>query len=80
MVRASFITEPAQPASRVAARASSRIRIAFTHQEKADCIIQTGRFILLYFIYTATPRDDSRTLSRHKRPIARFAGHFLERS
>jgi hypothetical protein len=48
----------------------------FTHQEKADCIIQAQRFILLYFIYTATPRDDSRTLSRHKRPIARFAGAF----
>jgi hypothetical protein len=27
------------------------------------------RFVLLYFIYTATPRTYSRTLSRHKRRI-----------
>ncbi|KAB0484212.1 hypothetical protein BVK86_19270 [Pseudomonas reinekei] len=64
-MRASFIAEPAHPASKVTASATIRIRIAFTHQEKADCIIVAPRIVLLYFIYTATPRDDSRTLSRH---------------
>jgi hypothetical protein len=63
-VRASFIAEPAHPASKAAASATIRIRIAFTHQEKADCITVAARIVLLYFIYTATPRDDSRTLSR----------------
>ncbi|AHZ68232.1 hypothetical protein OU5_1153 [Pseudomonas mandelii JR-1] len=37
----------------------------FAHQEKADCITVARRIVLLYFIYTATSRDDSRTLSRH---------------
>jgi hypothetical protein len=64
LVRASFITEPAHPASNVAASATIRIRIAFTHQEKADFITPVARIVLLYCIYTATPRDDSRTLSR----------------
>jgi hypothetical protein len=64
-VRASFIAEPAHPASNVTASATIRIRIAFAHQEKADCITAARRIVLLYFIYTATPSDDSRTLSRH---------------
>ncbi|TFB35036.1 hypothetical protein E3W21_26970 [Pseudomonas sp. F01002] len=64
-MRASFITEPAQPASNVTASATIRIRIAFAHQEKSDCITAARRIVLLYFIYTATPSDDSRTLSRH---------------
>ncbi|KPN92924.1 hypothetical protein AL066_05575 [Pseudomonas nunensis] len=64
-MRESSITEPAQPASRVAASATIRIRIVFAHQEKADCITVARRIVLLYFIYTATPRDDSRTLSRN---------------
>jgi len=63
--RASFIAEPAHPASNVTASATIRIRIAFAHQEKADCITAARRIVLLYFIYTATPSDDSRTLSRH---------------
>jgi hypothetical protein len=37
----------------------------FAHQEKADCITVARRIVLLYFIYTATPGDDSRTLSRN---------------
>jgi len=32
------------------------------------------RFVLLYFIYTATPCNDSRTLSRHKHRIVPFSG------
>jgi hypothetical protein len=64
-VRASFIVELAQPASKVTASATIRIRIAFAHQEKADCITVARCFVLLYFIYTATPGADSRTLSRH---------------
>jgi hypothetical protein len=69
LLRASLITEPAQPASNVTASATIRIRIAFAHQEKADCITVARRFVLLYCIYTATPRDDSRTLSRPSRRI-----------
>jgi hypothetical protein len=64
LVRASFIAELAHPASKVTASATIRIRIAFTHEEKADCITVALRIVLLYFIYTATARDDSRTLSR----------------
>ena len=30
--------------------------------------------VLLYFIYSATPGNDSRTLSRHKRRIAPISG------
>ncbi|UVM53391.1 hypothetical protein LOY38_11165 [Pseudomonas sp. B21-015] len=79
-MRASFIADPAQPASKVAASATIRIRIAFAHQEKADCITVVRRIVLLYFIYNATPRIDSRTLSRFSRRIARFSGPiFLER-
>ncbi len=54
LVRASFIAELAHPASSVTASATIRIRIAFTHQEKADCITAAARIVLLYFIYTAT--------------------------
>jgi hypothetical protein len=74
LVRASFIADPAQPASKVAASATIRIRIALAHQEKADCTTAARRIVLLYFIYTATPRNDSRTLSRRYRRIAHFSG------
>jgi hypothetical protein len=63
-VRASFITEPAHPASDVTASATISIRIACAHQEKTDCITTVRRIVLLYFINSATPADDSRTLSR----------------
>jgi hypothetical protein len=77
LLRASFIAEPAHPASNVTASATIRIRIAFAHQEKADCITVARRIVLLYFIYTATPRDDSRTLSRHSQCIAHFFGTLM---
>jgi len=67
LLRASLITELAQPASIVTASATIRIRIAIAHREKADCITVAQRFVLLYCIYTATSRDDSRTLSRQYR-------------
>jgi hypothetical protein len=77
LVRASFITEPAHPASNITASATIRIRIAFAHQEKADCITVARRIVLLYFIYSATSTDDSRTLSRHYRRIALSSGLFF---
>jgi hypothetical protein len=73
-VRASFIAEPAHPASNVTASATIRNRIAFTHQEKADFITPAARIVLLYCIYTATLRNDSRTLSRQYRRIAPITG------
>jgi hypothetical protein len=50
----------------LAASATIRIRIVFAHREKADCITVARRIVLLYCIYSETPRDDSRTLSRIK--------------
>lgn len=35
------------------------------------------RIVLLYFIYTATPRNDSRTLSRQTQLRPYFRAHFF---
>jgi hypothetical protein len=76
-VRASFIAELAHPASNVTASATIRIRIAFTHREKADFITPAARIVLLYCIYSATAHNDSRTLSRQYRPIAALTGNLM---